>query len=86
METESGIEGFGIVLLEAMAYGAAIVASCSESIEEVVDNNSQYVELVQPGNSEALKNALTSLMADSERRFRMASAARQFLEERYVWK
>lgn len=86
VETESGIEGFGIVLLEAMAYGAAIVASCSESIEEVVDNNSKYVELVQPGNSEALKNALTSLMADSERRFRMASAARQFLEERYVWK
>lgn len=86
IETASGIEGFGIVLLEAMAYGAAIVASRSGSIAEVVDDDRQYAELVAPGDPAALKNALMALMVDPERRFRMACAARQLLEKRYVWK
>ncbi|MBN1575460.1 MAG: glycosyltransferase [Chitinispirillaceae bacterium] len=86
VETASAVEGFGIVLLEAMAYGAAIVACRSGGIAEVVDNNNDYAELVPPNDPEALKNGLVSLMEDNERRFRMVCAARQFLEERYVWK
>ncbi|MBN1306904.1 MAG: glycosyltransferase family 4 protein [Chitinispirillaceae bacterium] len=86
METVSAVEGFGIVLLEAMAYGAAIVACRSGGIAEVVDNNNDYAVLVPPDDPEALKNGLMGLMIDGKRRYRMACAARRFLEERYVWK
>ncbi len=86
LENGSAIEGFGIVLLEAMAYGAAIIASRSGGIVEVVDDNMEIAQLVPPGNPEVLKNTLTALMADNERRFTMAYAAHQLLKDRYVWK
>lgn len=82
----SAIEGFGIVLLEAMAYGAALIASRSGGIEEVVEGNAAYAELVPSGDSEALSRAMRRLISDRERRCRMANAARAFLEERYVWR
>ncbi len=85
MVTRTGIEGFGIVLLEAMAYGAAIVASCSGGIEEVVDGNKAYAKLVPPGNVPALSEAIQMLTRDEKLRMKMAHDARAFLETRYVW-
>ncbi len=85
IETEKGVEGFGIVLLDAMAYGASIIASRSGGIEEVVGLYHGCAELVPPGDPESLRKALILLIKDDERRFRAAIAARRLLEERYVW-
>ncbi len=85
IETPSGIEGFGIALLEAMAYGVAIIASKNESSEEVFGYTDRYAELVDIKNPAKLMNAVYMLMTDGNRRFDLACAARRFLEERYVW-
>ncbi|MBN1758693.1 MAG: glycosyltransferase family 4 protein [Chitinispirillaceae bacterium] len=83
--TPSAMEGFGIVLLEAMAYGAAIIASRSGGIEEVLAGCVECAELVPPGNGPALSEVIQDLIGDEKKRCRMAHAARDYLERRYVW-
>lgn len=63
-------EGFGIVLLEAMAAGKPIVAARAASIPEVVP----HATLVEPESSEALAEGLLNLYAAPE--LRAAQTAR----------
>jgi glycosyltransferase involved in cell wall biosynthesis len=83
-------EGFGIVLLEAMAAGKPIVAARAAAIPEVVRNGI----LVEPEDPEALSEAIWRLYRDPELRrslgcaglrdveqFEMTRVARQFLAE-----
>jgi glycosyltransferase involved in cell wall biosynthesis len=85
ISTECAVEGFGIVLLEAMAYGAAIIASRSGGIEDVVTAKQKVALLVPPGKPVPLREAICNLIYDKELRFRLACNGRQLLEERYVW-
>jgi glycosyltransferase involved in cell wall biosynthesis len=86
INTKLGIEGFGIVLLEAMAFGAVIVASRCGGIIETVGDNSDIAVLVPPGDPNALNVAILSLINDQQRRVDMAKLARRFCMERYAWK
>lgn len=83
-------EGFGIVFLEAMAAGKPIVAANAAAMPEVVRNGI----LVDPGNAEALTEAILRLYRDPDLRaslgeagrrdveqFAMLSVAKQFLRE-----
>jgi glycosyltransferase involved in cell wall biosynthesis len=83
-------EGFGIVFLEAMAAGRPIVAARAAAVPEVVRNGM----LVEPGNAEALADAILRLYRDPDLRaslgkigsqnveeFAMLRVARQFLRE-----
>jgi len=83
-------EGFGIVFLEAMAAGKPIVAARAAAVPEVVRNGI----LVEPGNPEALAQAMIQLYRDPDLRaslalgglrdveqFEMRRVARQFLRE-----
>jgi glycosyltransferase involved in cell wall biosynthesis len=72
-------EGFGIVLLEAMAEARPIVASRVATIPEVVVDGENGV-LVPPGDPMALAEALASLAADPERAGRLGNAGRVRLE------
>lgn len=56
-------EGFGLTLIEAMAAGAALVASRAGAAELVVEDGVTGV-LTPPGNVEALVAALEPLMRD----------------------
>jgi mannosyltransferase len=56
-------EGFGLTLIEAMAAGAALVASRAGAAELVVEDGVSGV-LVPPGDGDALAAALESLMRD----------------------
>jgi len=63
-------EGFGIVLLEAMAAGKPIVAARAAAIPELVRNGI----LVEPENPEALAEAICRLYGDLELRRSLGSA------------
>ncbi len=91
-------EPFGIINLEAMACETAVVASAVGGIKEVVvhEQTGLLVPLDQQTESpfEAtnpeffardLANAINLLMADPEKRRRMALAGRQRAVERFSW-
>jgi phosphatidyl-myo-inositol alpha-mannosyltransferase len=69
----TGQESFGIVLLEAMAAGVAIVASDIPGYHDVVSHG-EHGLLVEPKNSPALADALCRLLTNPELRASMARA------------
>ena len=79
----TGGESFGIVLVEAMAAGTAVVASNLDAFRRVLDDGEAGC-LVPVENSDALAQALITVLGDDtlrERYIRAATAAVQ----RYDW-
>jgi glycosyltransferase involved in cell wall biosynthesis len=72
-------EGFGIVFLEAMACGRAIVAARAAAVPETVAEGEVGL-LTDPTDAEALAEALRSLLADPARRRAMGEAGRRRVE------
>jgi glycosyltransferase involved in cell wall biosynthesis len=70
-------EGFGIVLLEAMAAGKAIVASRAAAIPEVAPHGL----LVEPGNPEALAAAIEELYRSPAKRVELGRTGTQWVEQ-----
>jgi len=68
-------EGFGLTLIEAMAAGAALVASRAGAAELVIENGVSGV-LTPPGDVEALVTALEPLMRDPTSAAAMGARAR----------
>jgi len=60
-------EGYGIVLLEAMSHGLAVVATTAGAIPEVVCNDKTGM-LVTPGDVQALRETILNLMDDADMR------------------
>ena len=79
----TGMESFGMVLLEAMASGAPVVASDIEGYHDVVDDGVQGV-LVKPEAPESLAHALVSLLRDPARRQAMSQEGRKKAQP-YAW-
>jgi len=79
----TGQESFGIVLLEAMAAGAPIVASAIPGFHDVVSNGLQGL-LVEPRNPGALADALCRLLGNPELRASMRRAG-QDTAQAYDW-
>jgi glycosyltransferase involved in cell wall biosynthesis len=75
-------EGFGLVLLEAMAAGRPIVASRVATIPEVVVDGETGL-LVPPGDPVALAEALAELAHDAGRARQLGEAGRQRLRQRF---
>jgi phosphatidyl-myo-inositol alpha-mannosyltransferase len=75
-----GGESFGIVLLEAMAAGVAVVASDIPGYRSVVDDGRDGV-LVPPGRAGSLTGALRGLLADPERRAALVAAGHRTADE-----
>jgi phosphatidylinositol alpha-mannosyltransferase len=69
----TGRESFGIVLLEAMASGTAIVCSDIHGYKGVVKRGEQAL-LVPPGESRPLADAILRLLADPDLRARMGAS------------
>jgi phosphatidylinositol alpha-mannosyltransferase len=85
----TGRESFGIVLLEAMAAGTAIVCSDIHGYKGVVRRGEQAL-LVPPRDPAALASAISRLIGDDDLRERMGRAgqarAREFSWERVTAK
>ncbi|UOX69911.1 glycosyltransferase [Enterocloster bolteae] len=77
-------EAFGLVQLEAMAYGKPVINTFLESgVPEIsLDGITGYT--VEPGNEEALANAMIRMIREPEQRKKMGMAARKRLEEEYT--
>ena len=75
-------EGFGLVLLEAMALSKPIVASNVSAIPEiVVDGETGF--LVMPGNVSGLKNAMKKLIVSPDLRKSMGEKGRERLNTEF---
>jgi glycosyltransferase involved in cell wall biosynthesis len=70
-------EGFGIVLLEAMAAAKPIVASRAAAIPEVAPQ----AVLVEPDNPEALAAGIEELYRSPEARAELGSTGAQWVEQ-----
>jgi phosphatidylinositol alpha-mannosyltransferase len=79
----TGGESFGIVLLEAMASGTAIVASDIHGYKGVVRRGREAL-LVPPREPKAIAGAVARLLRDDELRAEMAAAGRERAEE-FSW-
>jgi glycosyltransferase involved in cell wall biosynthesis len=77
-------EGMPNALLEAMASGLPVIASCIAGNEElVVDGKTGY--LVRSEDIEFLQEALKKLLRDPALREQMGMASRQYVEANYSW-
>jgi len=76
-------EGFGIVLIEAMAMGVPVVATRVRGIEEVVDDGDTGL-LVPYDNPQELASNILLLFDDRELRIRLKAAARSKVERNYT--
>lgn len=79
----SYVEGVPMSVLEAMSYGTAVVASRVGGIPDVIEHGRSGL-LVEPGNVAELVDTLVGLLGDGDQRERLASAARQTVEEHYT--
>jgi phosphatidylinositol alpha-mannosyltransferase len=79
----TGGESFGIVLVEAMAAGTAVVASNLDAFRRVLDNGNAG-QLVEIGDSDGLAEALIAVLDDPTLRARYAQAATAAVH-RYDW-
>jgi phosphatidyl-myo-inositol alpha-mannosyltransferase len=76
-------ESFGVILLEAMAAGAPVVASDLDAFARVLADGATGV-LVPRGDAAALAGALSGLLADAGRRAALADAGRRVVAG-YDW-
>ncbi len=65
--TASEVEGFGIILVEAMALGVPVVASDIPAFREVTNDGSSAV-IVRAGDVDAMTAAMTKVLTDPELR------------------
>jgi glycosyltransferase involved in cell wall biosynthesis len=77
-------EGFGLVLIEAMAAAVPIVASNVPGIADVIHPD-QTGLLVPPSNPTALAAAIRRIITDHELRARLITAATNDLQQRFTW-
>ncbi len=79
----TGGESFGIVLVEAMAAGTAVVASDLDAFRRVLDNG-QAGRLVPVDDADALADALIAVLGDDPLRARYVEVAGTVVR-RYDW-
>ncbi|NLG17293.1 MAG: glycosyltransferase family 4 protein [Fibrobacter sp.] len=85
LETADGAEGFGIVLLEAMAYHLPIIASRTGAIPEVLSNGECGI-LVEPDNPREICSAVMKLITDESLQKTLITNASARLRKYYAWK
>lgn len=76
-------EGLGLVVLEAMAAGTPVVASNNGALKEIIDDNKNGL-LVEPGDHQAIADAIEEIIRDPELRRRLAEAGFERVAEKFT--
>ncbi len=76
-------EGFGLVLLEAMACGCCVVSTRTGGAEALIEHGVTGF-LVEPGDVAALRAQLAAVLADPPAAEEVGRAARQRVEARFA--
>jgi glycosyltransferase involved in cell wall biosynthesis len=79
LPSKDSSEGFGLVLLEAMASGKAVIGTKVGGITEVIKDSENGV-IVNPHDFDALVIAIVLLLEDDNVRRRMGANGRRFAE------
>jgi len=80
----STIEPFGIVFVEAMAYGLPIVSTTIGALPDLVEDGTNGY-LVTPGDIQGLVNAIETILGRPEQYRRMSMRAREIYEATFTW-
>jgi glycosyltransferase involved in cell wall biosynthesis len=78
-------ELFGLVVVEAMAAGCAVVASNVASLPELVAEGKDGF-LVPPNNPAALREKIVALLSDPGRSAEMGRAGREKVQRKFTWR
>ena len=81
----SRLEGFGLVAVEAMLSGNCCVRSNTEGGEEQIKDGVTGF-LFESGDYKQLSDIIASLVADEEKRLRVAQAGREYAKENFTYK
>jgi glycosyltransferase involved in cell wall biosynthesis len=76
-------EGLGLVTIEALGCGCAVVVSALEAILDVVDSNTGI--LVKPGDADDLAKGISYLLDKPAERAELAMAGRNRVIQRFDW-
>ena len=68
LKLDGDVEGFGIVYLEANAFGLSVIAGQGEGVLEAVENNKTGIVLENPQNIESLKEAIENILENDNLR------------------
>lgn len=77
-------EGLGLVAIEAMGCGCAVIASDLPAIKDIIEHNINGL-VVKPGDKNQLASAIEHLMTDENLRNMIASRARASVIEKFDW-
>lgn len=85
MVLASEAEPFGLVTVEAMACGCAVVATRSGASSEIITDGRDGL-LVEPGSHEALASAIGVVLDDETTRARLCESARETALQKFTLK
>ncbi len=77
-------EGFGMVLLEAMACGRPVVSTSIVGVAEDIEKHDAGM-VVKPMDKRALGDAMIRILQDKKEAERMGANGRKLVEKRYSW-
>ena len=84
VDNEINVEGFGISFVEAAASGIPSVAGDSGGVRSAVRDGETGI-VVSPTDSDAIADAIRSLLLNPDRRNQMGAAGRRAVQTHYNW-
>jgi len=80
----SRVDSFGIVYLEAWAYGVPVIGCQAGGVPEVIEEGQDGL-LVEFGDEDSLGAAIKALLVDPDRRRALGEHGRAKVKARYTW-
>ncbi|HEY7118647.1 MAG TPA: glycosyltransferase family 4 protein [Tepidisphaeraceae bacterium] len=81
----STVEGFGLVLLEAMASGVPVVACAAGGVTDILTDRQNGLLINAPFSADQFADSLRLLRDDPALRQRLIDNARQTVRDRFTW-
>lgn len=84
VDAKGDVEGLGVVLLEALAYGKPVIASGAGGIVDIVRDGETGL-LVPPGDPDALARAIETYVTRPDYARTLARAGREHMRREFSW-